>query len=224
MSPARDPDQCWLERRFDPLLCIAVDKLHEYGTPFFIDANLPIESAKPTSAFRRLMIAQDTGSAIVGPARADLYLGAGDDAARIAGRIRHPGRFVMLLPRELDMIAAGKQTPLPVPKPKLSELVEARKPPPRDCASGSGMDCGHKSISAEHLPATGRRPAGSNQEQLRQQQLRQQPSPGMQGRGRDQQQLVTLGRGPQQKRAAETTERRLPRQKQPPPATEGRGG
>ena len=34
------------------------------------------------------MIAQDTGSAIVGPARADLYWGAGDEAGRIAGRIR----------------------------------------------------------------------------------------------------------------------------------------
>jgi membrane-bound lytic murein transglycosylase A len=71
--------------------------------------------------FRRLMIAQDTGSAIVGPARADLYWGAGDDAGRIAGRIRHPGRFVMLLPRELDMIEAGKHMPLPVPKPKIPE-------------------------------------------------------------------------------------------------------
>ena len=68
------------------------------------------------------MIAQDTGSAIVGPARADLYWGAGDDAARIAGRIRHPGRFVMLLPRELDMIEAGRHMPLPLPRPKLAEL------------------------------------------------------------------------------------------------------
>jgi len=51
---------------------IAVDRLHQYGTPFFIEANLPIESAKAASVFHRLMIAQDTGSAIVGPARADL--------------------------------------------------------------------------------------------------------------------------------------------------------
>ena len=105
---------------------IAVDRLHEYGTPFFIEASLPIEGAKPVSPFHRLMIAQDTGSAIVGPARADLYWGAGDDAARIAGRIRHPGRFVMLLPRELDMIAAGRHVPLPVPKPKFAE-AEVRK-------------------------------------------------------------------------------------------------
>ena len=105
---------------------IAVDKLHVYGTPFFIDATLPVESAKPTTPFRRLMVAQDTGSAIVGPARADLYWGAGDDAARIAGRIRHPGRFVMLLPRELDMVEAGKRMPLPVPKPVIPE-IEVKK-------------------------------------------------------------------------------------------------
>jgi membrane-bound lytic murein transglycosylase A len=101
---------------------IAVDRVHEYGTPFFIDANLPIEGGKPASPFRRLMIAQDTGSAIAGPARADLYWGAGDDAGRIAGRIRHSGRFVMLLPRELDMVAAGMQMPLPVSKPKIAAV------------------------------------------------------------------------------------------------------
>ena len=103
---------------------IAVDQMHEYGTPFFIEANLPIESVKPASPFRRLMIAQDTGSAIVGPARADLYLGAGDEAGRIAGRIRHPGRFVMLLPRELDMVAAGNEMPLPAPKPAAIEAAK----------------------------------------------------------------------------------------------------
>jgi membrane-bound lytic murein transglycosylase A len=101
---------------------IAVDRLHDYGTPFFIEAHLPIENARPALPFRRLMIAQDTGSAIVGPARADLYWGAGDDAAHIAGRIRHPGRFVMLVPRELDMIEAGRHMPLPLPRPKLAEL------------------------------------------------------------------------------------------------------
>ncbi len=64
---------------------IAVDrKLHTYGTPFFISAYLPIGGLKPDTWFRRLMIAQDTGGAIVGPARADLYFGAGDEAASIA--------------------------------------------------------------------------------------------------------------------------------------------
>ena len=105
---------------------IAVDRLHDYGTPFFIEANLTIENEKSVSPFHRLMIAQDTGSAIVGPARADLYWGAGDEAARIANQIRNPGRFVMLVPRELDMIAAGKHMPLPLPRPKFAE-VEVKK-------------------------------------------------------------------------------------------------
>jgi membrane-bound lytic murein transglycosylase A len=101
---------------------IAVDRVHQYGTPFFIEADLPIERRKPASPFRRLMIAQDTGSAIVGPARADLYWGAGEEAGRIAGRIHHPGRFVMLLPRELDIAAVAREAPLPAPKPKLATL------------------------------------------------------------------------------------------------------
>jgi membrane-bound lytic murein transglycosylase A len=105
---------------------IAVDKTHVYGTPIYIEATLPIDSARPVTPFRRLMIAQDTGSAIVGPARADLYWGAGDVPGRIAGRIRHPGRFVMLLPRELDMIEAGRSMPLPLAKPA-NIVEEARK-------------------------------------------------------------------------------------------------
>jgi membrane-bound lytic murein transglycosylase A len=108
---------------------IAVDKLHVYGTPFFIEADLPIESAKATTKFRRLMVAQDTGSAITGPARADLYWGAGDEAGRIAGRIRQQGRFVMLLPRELDPVEAGKEMPLPLPKPVITEDAPAANAP-----------------------------------------------------------------------------------------------
>jgi peptidoglycan lytic transglycosylase A len=218
---------------------IAVDRLHEYGTPFFIDAKLPIESAKPTSAFRRLMIAQDTGSAIVGPARADLYLGAGDDAARIAGRIRHPGRFVMLLPRELDMVAAGKHMPLPVPKPNVPELAavskqepgkvdsadeprsRTRNPPPRDCAISSGVDCGRELgplvTTSKRLATTGEGPArGKEQESQRQQQSRgpDQPQPRKQRGGPPQQkqQVAAEHRGPQQKRQP-STDSRGPQQK-----------
>jgi membrane-bound lytic murein transglycosylase A len=93
---------------------IAVDKnLHVYGTPFFIEADLPLTDASKTSPFRRTMIAQDTGSAIVGPARADLFFGAGQEAGQMAGRIKQPGRFTMLLPRELDPTTAGARMPLP---------------------------------------------------------------------------------------------------------------
>ena len=45
------------------------------------------------------MLAQDTGSAILGPARADLFFGSGDEAGRRAGLIRHKGDFFVLLPR-----------------------------------------------------------------------------------------------------------------------------
>jgi len=102
---------------------IAVDHaLHVYGTPFFIAADLPLASEKSGIKFRRLMFAQDTGSAIVGPARADIYFGAGEEAARMAGRIKNPGQFVMLLPRELDPVAAGRDTPLPPERPSLFSL------------------------------------------------------------------------------------------------------
>jgi len=98
---------------------IAVDRaLHVYGTPFFIGAELPIATEASNTKFRRLMIAQDTGSAIVGPARADIYFGAGEEAGRIAGRIKNPARFVMLMPHALDPLAAGRQMPLPEPRPK----------------------------------------------------------------------------------------------------------
>jgi peptidoglycan lytic transglycosylase A len=97
---------------------IAVDNaLHVYGTPFFIDADLPLTDEKRGSHFDRLMIAQDTGSAIVGPARADIFWGAGDRAGQLAGHVHHPGNFAMLVPRELDPVAAGARMPLPPQKP-----------------------------------------------------------------------------------------------------------
>jgi membrane-bound lytic murein transglycosylase A len=113
--------------RLTPGRSIAVDKTHVYGTPFFIEAELPFENGRPDARFHRLMVAQDTGSAIVGPARADIYWGAGDAAGRIAGRIRQQGRFAILLPRELDMVAAGRAMPLPLPKPPIQHETVAKK-------------------------------------------------------------------------------------------------
>ena len=107
---------------------IAIDRaLHVYGTPFFIQADLPIANDKAATKFRRLVVAQDTGSAIVGTARADIYFGAGDEAARIAGRIKNPGRFVMLLPRPLDPVEAGRSMPLPLARPKVDGSCGARR-------------------------------------------------------------------------------------------------
>src|SRR5262249_26356984 len=106
--------------------------LHIYGTPFFISAQLPIEDEKSADVFQRLMIAQDTGGAIIGPARADLYFGAGDEAASIAGRIKHNGPFVMLLPHELDPRVLKGDITLPKPRPTAQEISEYQKNPPKD--------------------------------------------------------------------------------------------
>jgi membrane-bound lytic murein transglycosylase A len=109
---------------------IAVDrKLHTYGTPFFISAYLPIEGLKPDTWFKRLMIAQDTGGAIVGPARADIYFGAGDEAASVAGRLRHYGKFVMLLPKSLDPSNKDEDDgDIPLPRPRPASLMASAKP------------------------------------------------------------------------------------------------
>jgi membrane-bound lytic murein transglycosylase A len=120
---------------------IAVDKaLHVYGTPFFIEGELPIESEQSKTPFRRLMIAQDTGSAIVGPARADLYFGAGAEAGRISGRLRHNMRFVILVPKSLDPVARGRKMPVPDARPsakiaKLFPQVDPLKDQPKPAES-----------------------------------------------------------------------------------------
>ena len=122
---------------------IAVDKsLHVYGTPFFIEGELPIESEQSKTPFRRLMVAQDTGSAITGPARADIYYGAGADAGRVSGRFRHSMRFVILVPNSLDPVARGRKMPVPDPRPseKIARLfpqVDSLKNPQRDRKDGA---------------------------------------------------------------------------------------
>jgi membrane-bound lytic murein transglycosylase A len=82
-----------------PLRSIAVDRtLWPYGLPIWIEAELPtIGGGREHLA--RLFVAQDTGSAILGPARADIFFGSGPEAGERAGLVRHPGRFTVLLPR-----------------------------------------------------------------------------------------------------------------------------
>ena len=82
-----------------PLRSIAVDRsLWAYGLPFWIRGEIPWQGEEP-SPFARLLIAQDTGSAILGGARADLYCGCGDRAGILAGSLRHAAEFVVLSPR-----------------------------------------------------------------------------------------------------------------------------
>lgn len=82
-----------------PLRSIAVDRrIWAYGLPFWIETDIPWQNTI-AAPFRRLMIAQDTGSAILGSARADLFFGSGDLAGHRAGGIRHQARMIVFLPR-----------------------------------------------------------------------------------------------------------------------------
>jgi len=76
---------------------IAVDpKSVPYGSPVWIDTTEPLSS----TPLRRLVLAQDTGSAIVGAVRADYFWGWEGDAAEQAGRMRQPLRMWVLWPRK----------------------------------------------------------------------------------------------------------------------------
>ena len=81
-----------MNRSITTLRTIAVDPaFHPLGAPVWIEK----DGADP---LRRLMIAQDTGSAIKGAQRADVFFGTGDAAGEAAGRLRDPGRMITLLP------------------------------------------------------------------------------------------------------------------------------
>ncbi len=81
-----------------PMRSVAVDRsIWSYGLTFWIAASIPWESAAETR-FERLMIAQDTGSAILGASRADLFFGGGVRAGDLAGRVRHEADFTVFLP------------------------------------------------------------------------------------------------------------------------------
>ena len=70
------------------------------------------------------MFAQDTGSAIRGAARADIYFGHGEDIPHIAGRIKQFGKFVMLVPKESRCRArAPEKINVPLPRPRPKDIV-----------------------------------------------------------------------------------------------------
>lgn len=81
-----------MNRSVTPGRSIAVDPSYvQLGAPVWIEKG----GQRP---MRRLMVAQDTGSAIKGPQRADIFFGTGDQAGRDAGKLRDPGRLLVLLP------------------------------------------------------------------------------------------------------------------------------
>jgi membrane-bound lytic murein transglycosylase A len=94
----------------------ATDKtVFPYGTVALVDTQI---EGRP---FRRLMLNQDTGGAIIGPSRADLFWGTGPEAGQIAGGVKNPGRFYFLLLRQPADSAnspsgASNQKTVPAPK------------------------------------------------------------------------------------------------------------
>lgn len=83
-----------------PLRSLAIDRtVWPYGLPAWIDATLP-DGKGGAERLARLMIAQDTGSAILGAARVDLFVGSGAQAGHRAGLIRHGFDFTVLWPRD----------------------------------------------------------------------------------------------------------------------------
>ena len=78
---------------------LAVDRtIWPYGLPVWIEV-APLTPEGPRRPLDRLMIAQDTGSAILGPARGDFFMGSGPEAGQRAGLVRDSMRFVVLWPR-----------------------------------------------------------------------------------------------------------------------------
>lgn len=75
------------------------------GLPLWLDTTMPGDDGRP---LRRLMMAQDTGSAIKGPVRGDFFWGTGDHALEFAGRMKSQGRYYILLPRTLASRLASR--------------------------------------------------------------------------------------------------------------------
>lgn len=91
VAPHRGPLGA-MNRSITAMRSIAVD-------PTFTPLGAPVWVEKGgKTPLRRLMIAQDTGAAIKGAQRADIFFGTGDDAGRAAGQLKDPGRMIVLLP------------------------------------------------------------------------------------------------------------------------------
>ena len=80
---------------------LAIDRAQmPLGAPFWLEIGSSPEESE--SAIRRLMVAQDTGGAIVGPIRGDFFWGEGDEAGQVAGRMKDRGRYFILLPKAVS--------------------------------------------------------------------------------------------------------------------------
>jgi len=80
-----------------PRRSIAVDRnVIPLGAPVWLQTTLPNEQQSPLN---KLMLAQDTGGAIKGHVRADVFWGRGDEAEKMAGLMKQQGKLFVLLPK-----------------------------------------------------------------------------------------------------------------------------
>ncbi|MFL6193700.1 MAG: murein transglycosylase A [Thermoanaerobaculia bacterium] len=88
---------------------MAVDlKYMPMGVPLWLSAGVPaLREGQPDQRIHRLLIAQDTGGAIRGPVRGDVFWGFGDEAEVVAGRMKHRGRYWVMLPKGVGPEAGG---------------------------------------------------------------------------------------------------------------------
>lgn len=101
-----------------PERSLAVDPLFvPLGVPVWIDTTVPAGAPGGPRPLQRLLVAQDTGGAINGPVRGDVFWGHGDDAAKTAGSMRQPGRLWILLPKTVELPAALTTLEEPPPEP-----------------------------------------------------------------------------------------------------------
>lgn len=85
-----------------PGYSLAIDrKWIPLGAPLWLNTTRPDKIHQDKRVLQRLMIAQDTGGAIRGVVRGDVFWGAGENATDIAGKMKNPGRYWLLLPKHI---------------------------------------------------------------------------------------------------------------------------
>jgi membrane-bound lytic murein transglycosylase A len=97
-SEASEGPQGAMQLALSPGRSLAVDpRYHELGAPIWVSAQgMKDTQGKPLA---RLLVAQDTGSAIKGPVRGDIFWGSGDAAGKIAGVTKQVCDFYVLMPK-----------------------------------------------------------------------------------------------------------------------------
>jgi membrane-bound lytic murein transglycosylase A len=87
--------------KLTPQRSLAIDSRYiPYGLPLFLTVDLPAQPGQPPVRLSQLMVAQDTGGAIRGPVRGDIFFGPGLEAEYMAGYMKNRGIYTLLVPKE----------------------------------------------------------------------------------------------------------------------------